>query len=119
MAMAMVTVKKREMATATTVVGNEEGDGYGGKSNGRKKFGTRIFGSSRAKRIDVICKVRYEICKGIRRECPAGRAGFEIDVLIIDLKTPSPDPGSGFPMCFLYVYFVVARDANQWESCFE
>jgi hypothetical protein len=26
--------------------------------------------------------------------------GFETDVLIIGFKTPSPDPGSGFPMCF-------------------
>ncbi len=41
MAMAMVTVTKREMATATTVVGNEEGDGYGGKSIGDSDEGGR------------------------------------------------------------------------------
>ncbi len=38
--MAMVTVTKRA-ATATMVVGNEEGDGYGGKSNGDSDEGGR------------------------------------------------------------------------------
>ena len=39
---------------------------------------------------------KYEICIAPERECPAGRAGFEIDVLVIDLEPPPPIPDRAF-----------------------